>query len=510
MDMKRCFWFAVLTAVGVSAGACGKKAEGGADAAAAPVAGKPAERETPVAPGETQAAIAGTGGAVIPESDDPWLSYADGKVHVTDEDGTRALAEGDALLPGAVVTVDPDARAQIDFPDGSTVDLDEMSEMLIQTVEVAGGLRRIELSLLSGAARVTAPATEEAGSVFILSTPVGITEVRGTVFAVNLGVDADVATVVVFDGAVRVQAGEHVQVVSPPPAGPIVVEMRPATPIIFIERPEEPLRWNVWTDRQADTLIVRHGIDIAAPEPVRVAVLDPGAHPLWAVQIGVRRARIAARIAVLAPLVDTGTLAVKPAPKDRFEAASAAWRVRIAPGALVVAEVRNRQAERWAARAEDRRERHVALRARLVENRAAHRAWREKHPGRGRGHAHGHAAPGLPRVVPPPGAVITGPSITVTPPSVEVTAPLLRIPGIRIGPARSGVHEEPSVPPPAINRGGKPRGVAPPPPAIVAPPRPGGAAPPPPAVIGPARPGGAAPPPPAVREQRSKGRGDQR
>ncbi|NMC71496.1 MAG: FecR domain-containing protein [Myxococcales bacterium] len=466
----------VLLALGTAA--CEKKSEGGAEPAAGSGSGANpfAKGEPSTAPaaepagggtesaasgGAAEPVAAGTGqppgdqagdqAAAAPdeptEIQPPRLGYVKGTVQAIDGDGTHPVAEGATVLPGTVLVVEPEAQAELDLPDGSAVDLGEMTELLIRTASFDGEKREIDLAVLDGTVRIHAAPNTAEGSSFRVSTPSGTTEVQGTVYAVEVGGGLDGSQVAVFDGRVQVRAGDAVQVVAPPEPGvPAAVRIVPAAGIQTVQ--VEPVlvdRWADWTDRQADDLIERYEIDIQAPERIEAPVLLVEAQPYWAPQIQLRRARIATRAQVLVAAVGPERLVVLDTPRARFLLARQAW----VPAVYVPRQARLEPARRVRLRTwEQAVQARVAMRAELaptlVELRGAwvDRKGRVRYHGRGRGHGVVVVTPpeptivvGLPTVAVGGGAVVGGgvvvgggAAVVVKPPAVTVG-----LPGVHVG-----------------------------------------------------------------------------
>lgn len=252
----------------------------------------------------------------VPLAADPWLAFGDGTVHAVDAAGERELREGQAVLPGTIVWTGEFSHAELDLPDGSLVDLDEMTEILVRKVSVADDLRRIELTLLDGAARFVVAASAEAGSVFLVSTPVGILETTEGRVSVEVDLDGGATRVVALAGRVVARGGATERAVTSrgselgalelPAAGP----PRDATPW-----PELVDRWTLWDEWQADRLLDRYDIDPVAPWTRDIPALSPERHPSWAATLLARRRRVEARAGELAealgPDVPAGTEAAR-------------------------------------------------------------------------------------------------------------------------------------------------------------------------------------------------------
>jgi hypothetical protein len=486
---------------GLLFGGCGKKGEeggggGGAESAhpgePEPAAGTDPTEEpggTAEAPEGTAATTEGTAAttevAAGTESQPARIAFTQGKVTSVDAEGVHDAAEGALVLPGTVVVVDPDALAEIDLPDGSVLDLEEMTELLLVEASVEGPRRRIDLTLLAGSARVHAAPNADPESYFRLATPAGVTEVKGTEYAVEVLPEGGTAEVVVVEGQVQVGTGDTIRLVTPLTPAPVAVRIVPGVAVEDIEpRPVVVERWDDWRDRQADALIAKYEIDIQAPEQVAAVELQADANPYWRPQIELRRARIRSRALVLVTAVGPDVLTPLPTPRERFERARAEWVTTVyAPRRARIVAVRRPRLAVWTGSAEAR----VAVRAELAPVMVELRQEWRQHPGRGHGHAHGRraavgvsgvaviatpgvvvAAPGV--VVAAPGAVVEGKpgevhggaAVRVDGPAVRITGPAVQVqlPGISIGGGvRVGTPPPRPAPPPTV--------VAPPPTVVV-------------------------------------------
>jgi hypothetical protein len=387
--MRVVLWLC-LASIAMSSTSCRKKSDAGPaprrDAAvAAPLAApQAADVSSPIAVADTVTTIPTVPPEPeppdkVPTGDAPWLSYADSPVRVADLNGERQAVEGELLLPGTVVTLDEGGQAEVDLPDGSVVDLDEMSELLMHTVRLHDGLRQIELTLFAGGARVVVPASPEAGSVFRLTTPVGVVEIAGADVAVEVDGDTGATRVVVFGGGVTVQAGAKRQVVEGGGSQPGGAEIAPTGEVRSFDVTAASLDpWTLWVERQADRLIARYRVDITAPDGIASSTFSVEAHPGWASAIRLRRARIATRAQRLAEALGAGALASIADPYARFEAGRKAWTAKSALPPLAAAnDPRPERIARWTARAGQRSERITALRDTLAELRLA---YEREHP----------------------------------------------------------------------------------------------------------------------------------
>jgi hypothetical protein len=309
----------------------------------------------------------------VPDTPDPWLGYAHGAVHAADADLERPLLEGQPVLPGTIVWAEDFSQAEVDLPDGSLVDLDELTELLVQKVRVGGGLRRIELTLLDGTARFVVAPTTEAGSAFHVTTPVGILETAVGEFGLEVDMDSGLTRLVVHAGSVLVRSGPAERTVLGEGSTPGVLEL-PAVGELrdAVPWPEAMERWTLWDERQADRLLERHALDLAAPRTAAVPALSAELHPLWAATLRVRRNRIETRAAVLAEALGPVGLAADVEPAVRLAQALDAWGPLVGQareGSALEAQ-RPGRLERWRVRERTRAERRAAMRPLLARLRA--------------------------------------------------------------------------------------------------------------------------------------------
>ncbi|MBI5501660.1 MAG: FecR domain-containing protein [Deltaproteobacteria bacterium] len=482
--MRRATWILVMA---LGAVGCGKKAESGS----AP--GEPAGATEPAAgqvggatgaaagatttAGEQAAAGGATAAAAEPaEAQPPRLGFVKGRIQVIDGEGTHEIAEGASVLPGSVLLVDPEAQAELDLPDGSVVDLDEMTELLVREASVAGEVRTIDLAVLAGTIRIEAAKNKAEGSYFRISTPGGTTEVQGTTYVIGIAPDRRATDVVVLGGSVHVVAGDAVRDIEP--AGePLAVRIVPGEGVQPVPPPPVIVEsWDDWTDRQADELITRYDIDIQTPEVIAAPVLVVDAQPFWRTQVELRRHRVATRARVLVAVVGAPALVALPTARARFELAREAWvPVVYVPRHERIAVVREVRLAAWAGHAEERAEVRAELVPVLIEARTA---WID-HKGKVHGHGHGHGVAVVVPVAPPPPVVVPvvpapvvvggGAAVVVRPPSVTVTVPSVsvQVPGVSVG---IGAGVRVGVPAPVVV--GSPPVVAPAPVVIGVPPAP--------------------------------------
>jgi len=168
---------------------------------------QPAATAAVVAPIETQALIAQVGiepGAVIrPEGPAAVIAASVGTIEVRrlGEESFAAIRNG-VLYPGDQVRVGDDSRATLLFVDQSTVEVAEVSTLVIGS-RTATADPASSAALLHGVARFTATPRSAGEGPFVVFTPAGVVATKGTVFAVGVAASG-AARVGVESGAVSV------------------------------------------------------------------------------------------------------------------------------------------------------------------------------------------------------------------------------------------------------------------------------------------------------------------
>lgn len=342
---------------------------------AADVAGADAVPSSPLPPPEVPPEVPAPADNLedpVPDAADPWVAFADGTVRGAFADGDRDLTEGRAVLPGTIVWTGEFSHAEFDFPDGSIVDLDEMTEVLLQKVSAAGGLRRIEIVLLDGAARFAVAPSPEAGSAFVVSTPVGTLETESGQISVEVDLDGGATRVVALAGVVVAHSGSTERTVrgqgSNPGALhlPSIGQLRDAMPW-----PELIERWVIWDEWQADRLLDRYDLDPTAPWTRELPALSPARHPVWAATLLVRRGRIEARARELTEALGAEAAAGMEPARLRARARDVLGpQVDLLRQQSALAAQRPARLERWRASERMRAERREAMRPRLARLRA--------------------------------------------------------------------------------------------------------------------------------------------
>ncbi|MBN1774122.1 MAG: FecR domain-containing protein [Deltaproteobacteria bacterium] len=372
--MRATGWLCV--AVAVLASGCRPRREAPAADSAAPAPSGP-DATAVVAPPVAPVAVPDVAEPVVPAAPEepvpagtePWLGFADGTVRCADADGERGLVEGRTVLPGTIVWTESFSHAELDLPDGSLADLDELTELLVQKVRVAGSLRRVELVLLGGAARFVVAPSLEAGSAFQVSTPVGILETAAGELSVEVDLDSGATRLVVRAGSVVAHHGTATRTVTGEGSAVGALEL-PAggEPRDAVPWPELIDRWVIWDEWQGDRLLDLYDLDPAAPWTTDVPALSLERHPQWAATLHVRRNRVEARARELAGALGPEGLAAEP----EFRVRRA--RARDVLGPLVdiprqqsaLQAQRPARLERWRALERTRADRRAAMRPQLA------------------------------------------------------------------------------------------------------------------------------------------------
>lgn len=120
----------------------------------------------------------------------------------------KPMRDGDGLEAGVRLRTGATGHAMLTFPDGSTVALDPLTELTLETVAVAP--RRVEVRQMSGRLWHDVVHDETAGARFVVLTPDARIEVTGTVFETIVDASTGRTDVATVDGEVRVVAGQQV------------------------------------------------------------------------------------------------------------------------------------------------------------------------------------------------------------------------------------------------------------------------------------------------------------
>ena len=133
------------------------------------------------------------------------LTVFDGEVQRLDGVEWQPMRDGDELGAGVRMRTGATGYALITFPDGSTVTLDPLTELTIETLAVAP--RRVEVRQQSGRLWHDIVHDETEGARFVVLTPDARVEVLGTVFETTVNASTGQTDVATVDGEVRVVAG---------------------------------------------------------------------------------------------------------------------------------------------------------------------------------------------------------------------------------------------------------------------------------------------------------------
>lgn len=150
------------------------------------------------------ALVLGGGGAPASAST---LTMFGGEVERLDGAQWKPMRDGDELEAGVRMRTGASGHALLTFPDGSTVALDPLTELTIETLAVAP--RRVEVRQQSGRLWHDIVHDETEGARFVVLTPYARVEVLGTVFETTVDASTGQTDVATADGEVRVVAGER-------------------------------------------------------------------------------------------------------------------------------------------------------------------------------------------------------------------------------------------------------------------------------------------------------------
>lgn len=132
-----------------------------------------------------------------------------GKVLVLEPESAepKPLSDSDPVFEGSRLTAAENSYAEIHLLDGSEIKLDELTQLDLNQIKTLDEgeqpERMIDLSMIYGTLRVSTPVGFSERSMFKVTTPVAVTGVRGTDFAVEYESEEE-SKVDVFDGEVAV------------------------------------------------------------------------------------------------------------------------------------------------------------------------------------------------------------------------------------------------------------------------------------------------------------------
>ncbi len=135
------------------------------------------------------------------------LTVFDGEVQRLDGVAWTTMRDGDELEAGVRMRTGITGYALLTFPDGSTMALDPLTELTIETLAVAP--RRIEVRQQSGRLWHDIVHDKTVGARFVVLTPDARVEVLGTVFETTVDASTGQTDVATADGEVRVVAGQQ-------------------------------------------------------------------------------------------------------------------------------------------------------------------------------------------------------------------------------------------------------------------------------------------------------------
>lgn len=134
-----------------------------------------------------------------------------GLVTATVAGRTVALTRGAMLAEGAVISTGPNAFVRLDLPDGSHMAIPSQSQVRLsqmRAVELTGVVRR-ELEVRRGRLESDVTPLQDPRDSYTVRTPMSVSAVRGTEFAVSYDAAANRANTEVIEGLVNVSHGEQ-------------------------------------------------------------------------------------------------------------------------------------------------------------------------------------------------------------------------------------------------------------------------------------------------------------
>jgi hypothetical protein len=156
--------------------------------------------------------------AVTPQPPTATLVVHEGEVTVNRSDLWARLAgnslqniqSGQAvtLQAGSTIQLAPNALAQLNLVDGSSVDLSEGANLEIDVLNTTQETYRVKLNLFAGKTVNRVMRLIGAGDYYELITPSSTISVRGTVFAVQV-IDPNTTYVATYEGVVHVAMGDQ-------------------------------------------------------------------------------------------------------------------------------------------------------------------------------------------------------------------------------------------------------------------------------------------------------------
>jgi hypothetical protein len=199
----------------------------------------------------------GSSAVLAPEADATvsrsTLTLVTGSV-VVSHDGSefRPAHEGDVIAAGDAIRTDPDATAEITYFEGSSVRLESDTQIVVESLRTqADGGTVIQMLQTLGRTWHVVTRLISGSSRYEVRTPSSTASVRGTIFAVDVHVDANgpTATVTTSEGvvvhsalaarstgAVRVTAGQESTKSASRPVEPV----QAAAPATLREAPARP------------------------------------------------------------------------------------------------------------------------------------------------------------------------------------------------------------------------------------------------------------------------------
>jgi LysM repeat protein len=190
------------------------------------------------------------------------------------------LSSGNFVFMGDSIQTKPDSTLVLEFVDGSTLLVQPDSRLVLNNLSLFGktGMADTQLHLNQGRVETKVEKKKGPASRFEISTPVGVTSVRGTDYRVSSEPDSDKSLAEVLEGGVRVNSASHTKLITEgygsqfsshaPPSQPIellaaidtksIPEVFDRVPIQFVQ-PSAPkikgYRLQIFTDQNFDEVL---------------------------------------------------------------------------------------------------------------------------------------------------------------------------------------------------------------------------------------------------------------
>ena len=133
-----------------------------------------------------------------------------------ESDKTTPLSPGDFVFMGDSIQTKPDSTLVLEFVDGSTLLVQPDSRLDLNHLSVFGNTGMVDTQIHLNHGRVETKVEKKKGpaSRFEISTPTGVTSVRGTDYRVSAESDSDRSLTEVLEGGVSVNSAGHTKLIS--------------------------------------------------------------------------------------------------------------------------------------------------------------------------------------------------------------------------------------------------------------------------------------------------------